>query len=375
MNTLLVLSVPRCIEKITPLIASLSAKGAVDCYHIGEMSEETKWAGDKDIRRRFKAKYRHLIKEFIEGPGFEHWGDNTVAGRAFEDLDSSNYDVVLVDDNRSERHLGFPKLSQMCRANKVPLLGTPHANGNLTNLPVQNLNLYDYIFCYGPLDYNAYCKVNPAVSKRFIQGGYPPTQNIKTALEFKNKKHILCVLNLLGFRSKGVAGVQHHADEEFIKKLKLGELQDKLGLPIIFKIKSRYYEKEHHNYDWKESVNYVSNLAKKEGLTYNTVTDCLDDTFLLLDSGAIVSCSPTMTLKALSTLNPVIHIAGSSMMGSINQYPYLLDLDKDNLISMYESFDVKEAQHYMKYVLADDPINRYIWSITQVAEAYQTVRV
>ena len=132
MNTLLVLSVPRCIEKITPLIASLSAKGAVDCYHIGEMSEETKWAGDKDIRRRFKAKYRHLIKEFIEGPGFEHWGDNTVAGRAFEDLDISNYDVVLVDDNRSERHLGFPKLSQMCRANKVPLLGTPHANGNLT---------------------------------------------------------------------------------------------------------------------------------------------------------------------------------------------------------------------------------------------------
>ena len=325
MNTLFVFTVPRCTEKLYPLIPELSKLGEVDSYHIGEMSQETPWSGNIDLRIRYKAKYRHYINQFIEGPGFKTWGEN-IKSRAYENIDFKKYDLIIVDDSRREPHLNFKKLSNTARHHGIKIIGTPHANGHTTD--PRNLDIYDYIFCYGELDRGS--------NKRIVPAGYPSNDDLNKK---GNKKHILVILNLLGFR-KGEWGIQHTADKNFIEKLGLKELQNELNLPIVFKIKSRFFEKEHHGYDWKDSVNYIKQICKELEIKTKFVVDKLDNNKLILQSEFIISCSPTLALKGIQSRIPTAFIRTAGMLGILRTYPYTIDPSFSSIKNVYKNHNL-----------------------------------
>lgn len=333
MNTLLVFTVPRCTEKLYPIIPELRKMGRVDCYHLGEMSEETPWSGDMDIRLWFKAHYDKYITNFIEGPGFKVWGQD-IRRDAYEGIDFSHYDIVIVDDSRREDHLAFRKLSNLCKERGIPLIGTPHANGHMTD--PGNLDIFTHIFCYGSLDHPGHPRV--------LRGGYPSNDELATLP--RNNHHILVVLNLLGFRS-GAWGISHTADKDFIKSLKLREIQDTLNVPVVFKIKSRFFEKEHHGYDWRDSVAYIKNICEELNIEALFVVDLPNNNNIICHSKLIISCSPTLALKGIQSRIPTVFIRTAGMPGILGRYPYSMPPSGDMIMKTYINHNPHKIEPFL----------------------------
>ena len=365
MRTLLVLTVPRCAEKLQPLVPRLAAKGSVDVYMLGEMSPKTEWYGDHDIRSVFINRNRDNLFRIIHGPGYPKWGDLQVGKDAFKEIDFENYDIVIVDDNRIEAHLGFYTMAQKCKKYGVTLFGTPHANGNSPHVPASSLDLYDYIFCYGELDYEVYKTQHSMAPSRMLIGGYPSTDRI---WEKKgDDKHILVVLNLLGFRAKGTWGIEEVADKEFMNTLGLEKLQDKLQVPIVFKVKSRFDEKENHGKSWSDSHHYVSDLAGD--LDHEVITDVYDDCSLLLHSKLTISCSPTLALKSIATLNPTFFLRTAGMPGNLGSYPCAYDPRRIDLYDEWKHFSPRAVSLFRRKAIGNFGTDRYMLHINSIHAA------
>ena len=285
----------RVAEKLWPIIPKLSKQYQLDLLLIGLMSNETPWVGDIDERVIMISKYKKYLNNIINGPGVKYHGDNIT-----KPLDSyiniKEYCAVIFDDNRKMSEFNIPNFYNICKQNKIVVIGNSHGNEdtpqNATNIS------YDY-------------------KMDFQSGGIPANDTLKNIKQ--NNKHILIICNFLGNR---FSPYSINFNEDFVIKSGIVELSKHYNLPIVVKIKTRL-----DNPDYEDSINYVKNLLD---CTVVVNTNNIDQ--LIADSAFVISALSTLSFKSIQLGIPTILIKGSGAIGCYKNYPGLVNLNREEII-------------------------------------------
>jgi len=308
---------PRIGEKIWPLLGWVAQEAErTKVYCIGEMSEETPWYGSIDPRPEI---YHHATgAEIIQGPGQSVWGEN-ISDRVAA-LDFQSCDVLILDDNMENPSYGLGRACQKAREYGATVFGSPHGNQNFGGPHTLNLDReLNHCFMLGPKE----CRYYKDRPTKLIPGGMPSADVLGGLIQYKRDKHILVIPNFLGFRKTATPYCEQTFGPEFIEQIGLEDLQQRLGLPVIFKVKPRFDEAKHHDHDWKASEAYLHD-SMPSGLDYKIVTDG-DIDHLIINSACAISCASTLALRTLVARVPTIVLNKTGQAGNFYDYPYLVD--------------------------------------------------
>ena len=286
----------RVAEKLWPIIPKLSKQYKLDLFLIGLMSNETPWVGDIDERVVMISKYKKYINTIINGPGVKFHGDNITTP-----LDSyvniKEYSAVIFDDNRKKSEFNIPNFYNICKQNKIVVIGNSHGNEDTPN-DATNIS-YDY-------------------KMDFQSGGIPANDTLKNIK--RNNKHILIICNFLGNR---FSPYDINFNKDFVNKSGMIELSKHYNLPIVVKIKTRL-----DNPNYEDSIKYVKNLLD---CTVVANTNNIDQ--LIANSAFVISAPSTLAFKPIQLGIPTILIKGSGAIGCYKNYPGLVNLNYEEIIN------------------------------------------
>ena len=288
---LLLLTNHRVAEKLWPIIPKLSKQYKLDLFLIGLMSNETPWVGNIDERTVKINEYKKYIDNIIMGPGVKFHGD-TITTLLDSYVNIKEYSAVIFDDNRQMSEFNIPNFYNICKQNKIVVIGNSHGNED-TPHDASNVS-YDW-------------KID------FKMGGIPANDTLKNVT--RRNKHILIIANFLGNRS---SPYPVSLDQRFIHESGIIEISNHYDLPIIVKIKTRL-----DNPDYKASVEYVNSLLKCSVVAN---TDNIDQ--LIADSALVLSAPSTLAFKPIQLGIPTILIKGSGAIGCYKDYYGLVNLNR-----------------------------------------------
>jgi len=300
---LFVLSNHRTSEKIIPIIPKLSKEYEIDLFRIGLWSLETPWVGDSDERSFIIRKYEGYCNKIINGPEVKFHGGR-ITTRLSEFMDLSEYNVVLLDDNRKLEEFNISQFYQDCKQYNIPVIGNSHGNeDNPQNHPGVS---YDTQMVLGR---NELKKIPYG-----IPGGIPANDS----LEKLDNKHILVIANFLSCRN---SPFPINFDEKFYNISGIEELSKAYNLPLKIKIKPRL---DYPNY--QDEVNYLKSFFKGE-----VIVNCNDIDTLIGESTIVIGAPSTLMFKPIQIGIPTILIRGSGAIGNFQNYEGLVDLDRKQI--------------------------------------------
>jgi hypothetical protein len=267
----------RAGERIYPIIPILSSKCKLDLLKIYHMDPVAgRWGGDRDMRTLFDYTYTQYFE--------------TITNQ-IDDLDFSNYKLILADDCRLQSGLGDVYNRRQCL-----LIGNSHGN-NALGYPIINHRIcFDGCFVFGEKE---------ATLPHLIPGGIPSNDAL---INYKlvDKQHILIITGFIGEsqRFTDVTGFTFGAfDRDFVDKLQMRKLQARYNLPFVIKVKSR------EDLKYEQVTQYIESIMPKD-VDYSIIVDVEDDNLLIAQSAAVISNSSTLTLKALQLNIPTAIIRG-----------------------------------------------------------------
>ncbi|MBC8421959.1 MAG: hypothetical protein H8E03_00905 [Pelagibacteraceae bacterium] len=319
---LFVTSIYRTGEKIFPIIPELTKHFSVDLLTVNEMCFDYDWYGNDDLRIKF----------------FDQWGkyfDNSYES-SYEDvkpgnLDLTPYKFVLLDDLRPRYNLDkFYDFAKQCN---TLVIGNTHGNISKPHITNGYQKAFDKVFVIGQSEFNR--DKGNVPDGVMIRGGLPSCDKLK---DIENSgDHILVICNFLGNRW----GPFYKFDRSTIENLKLKELQDKLNIPIKFKLKSR----ADHPYP-QEDFDYIDSIAYD--LNYSTIMDIGDDSELVAKSKIVISPPSTMAFKSILKNIPTILIKEFGDVALYETYQDLYSFN-DDLFSIY--LDKLRGVNYSEFIV------------------------
>ena len=126
---LVITSQYRVGERIYPVIPLLAEKYKLDLLKVYQMNPAHRWVGDNDLRTLFDKNYLQFFSEAF-----------------YDSCSSSNYDLILCDDNRLTPKTGLDKIYK----NKTCLMiGCTHGNGDNPYLTEGYKTVFDKCFVFG----------------------------------------------------------------------------------------------------------------------------------------------------------------------------------------------------------------------------------
>jgi hypothetical protein len=256
------------------------------------MTNKHKWVGDKDMRLKFDEDYLHLFDSIFE---------NT--------CDVSGYDLIISDDNR---HTSKTNLFHLYNQKKCPMVSFEHGNNDKGYFGLGYKVVFDKCFVFGDKD---------AKHKDQIAGGIPSNDGLSKYINLE-KKHILVIVNFLGNRR---SPFKVNFDNTLFTKIDLVELQQRINLPVVIKLKSRADEG-----GFKNNLMYLQSILPNE-LDYKIIIDAEDDNKLIAESKYVISAPSALAFKPIQLGIPTIIIKDSGQIGSFYDYDGLFDLDEDFL--------------------------------------------
>lgn len=283
-------------ERIYPILPILAAEYKIDLLKVYQMTNKHKWVGNKDMRLKFDKDYLHLFDSIFE---------NT--------CDVSKYDLIISDDNR---HTPKTKLSNLYNQKNCPMVSFEHGNNDKGYFGLGHKVVFDKCFVFGDKNVK---------HKDQIAGGIPSNDGLSKYTNLE-KKHILIIVNFLGNRR---SPFKVNFDNTLFNKINLVNLQQRIGLPIVIKLKSRADEG-----GFKNNLSYLQSILPNE-LDYKIIIDVEDDNKLIAESQCVISAPSTLAFKPIQLGIPTILIKDSGQIGSFYDYDGLFDindLDVDYLI-------------------------------------------
>jgi hypothetical protein len=256
------------------------------------MTNKYKWVGDKDMRLKFNGDYLHLFDSVFE---------NT--------CDVTKYDLIISDDNR---HTSKTKLSNLYNQKNCPMVSFEHGNNDKGYFRLGYKVVFDKCFVFGDKDVK---------HKDQIAGGIPSNDRLSEYINLE-KKHILVIVNFLGNRR---SPFKVNFDNTVFNKINLVNLQQRTGLPVVIKLKSRADEG-----GFKNNLTYLQSILPSE-LDYKIIIDAEDDNKLIAESKYVISAPSTLAFKPIQLGIPTILIKDSGQIGSFYDYDGLYDIDEINI--------------------------------------------
>jgi hypothetical protein len=359
-NILLVLTLPRISEKIWPVIPVLSKFANVTVYCVGEMSRKMKWYGGTDPREHFARLYSPYCT-IVDGPGLERFGQNIREEAA--SIDVKKYDLCIIADNRVVHDYGIHLIANKCHRAGMEVVGCPHGNQNFDKNHMPELGTcFDKMFLFGWQEYVYYSKYFD--KRKLLLGGYPGNDGLRD--KEKTDEYILVVPNFLGFRKSGTPHAALKLDKDFITKLELEDLQQRYGVPVMFKLRARFDEPTHHGKTWLEAEEYVKKACPK-GLDVKVMTDCDDNNELVCKAKIIITCASTLALKAIHSKKPTMVIKGTGQMGNLKEYHSVVNLENQEVSMCCRLWDM--------FGYKQEPTERFLFNTLEGSLTYGATKI
>ena len=317
MNILLVATVYRCGEKIYPVIEPLAKRHSIDVFCLGQMSENTPWPGNVDLRKPFYKKCSEVCTNVIQGAGHAGVGKHYRDGKKLcSSLNLSSYDVVLIDDNLCKSGWGLPAIYRECkRAGVKTVIGSPHGNrGTDEKFVVHNLDRsYDYSFVFGKKEREFYGKKQNQ-RNRLIPGGIPSNDKLSSYLNNK-PEYILIIPNYTEPNQAKRAGFRCFRRKTFVD-CGVPQLSRKLSLPVVVKEKSKFPRS-------KQSKSLQKQLAKFGDVRF--LLDVKDDNLLISKAACVISAPSTLAFKPIQMGIPTVVLDGFGLLGNFHDFRGLVE--------------------------------------------------
>ena len=254
------------------------------------MSPSYKWVGDDDLRLVFNIEYGRYFNEVF-----------------YDYCDSSEYDLIISDDNRLS-----PKttLDKVYKSKRCQMLACTHGNGDNPYLIEGYKKVFDKCFVFGEKEKQFdYC----------IPVGIPSNDELLIYKDVE-KKHILVIINFLTNRQ---SPFKVNFGKELFEKLDLLSLQEEYNLPVVLKLKSRADEN-----GFKHNLKYLKEVLP-DTLNYRILVDVKNDNQLISESKIVISAPSTFAFKPIQLGIPTVLIDGSGQVSNFYDYDGLFDINND----------------------------------------------
>lgn len=350
---LLITTIYRVGEKIYPIIEGLSKEFEIDILHMFQMSPDTKLPKEGDYRGLFQSKYSSYIHNQYYGPCFARVGGiDGVRSRdflkSFENVvKNNNYSLVIWDNNQPTKGGAIRQFYQMFSKYGIKIIASPHANRDYKRQKLSKRigTKYDYSFVFGEKERTKLSKIKKKalfseeeIYERLLPAGIPSNDALKNYE--KLGKYILIIPNFTEPQSKkSISGKSKPFTEEVFLKLKILELSDKFGCPIVIKEKPRAFYREHR---FRDALSKYNNI---EFLYY-----CEDDNKLMAEAKIVIGSPSTFMLKPIQAGIPTVILNGQGEIGNFKDYPGLVEPSYENIL--------RSVKLQMKNGRFNDYINR-----------------
>jgi len=333
---LLLLTNYRVCEKLIGSIPLLSQKFDIDCYMVGQMSLNTRWPGNKDLRKIFIDKYASCFKKIINGMGIPVM--NTPIVDLLKHIKLNEYSAIIYDDNRIQQSYFIPELYKEAKKHKILIIGNSHGNQEYRKNHIPGIGVcYDYCFVLGKKEVDFYSKF---YGNKILSGGIPSNDILKSYTI--NRNHILCITNFLG---NGKSLFTCNFDEKWAELLMY--IQKITGKKIIIKQKPRL-----NDIDFNKNIKYISSLMSKCN-NYSILSDSEDISKLISDSYIVISAFSTLAIKPIQMGIPTILIKDSGQTANFFDYNFISSLNSAEINPMINSIIKMDYKTYSKNWIKD----------------------
>lgn len=292
------------------------AKNSYQKYIIDNFHEDT-ILNTSDISDPNRSSHRKVSEEII---------------KIIRKLISNNTVAIILDDSRHSLH--SDQLYNIAKERGVLVFANVHGNGSYDIPPKK---IYDYLFCLGEYDKGRY-RSNWISDDKLLCAGIPANDSLKSYTNTKEYILILCNFVL-------PTPTYIHSDSSVFDKMGIRKLQEKLGLPVLFKLKHRFQS------DTEKEVMCVREKFP-ESDTYHIIHDVDSENDLISKAACVLTYGSTMALKPIQMKIPTIIFKELGRVGCFENYLGLVGLGDSYDYIFQDGFMESQRGVFLDKVLA-----------------------
>jgi len=299
---LIVLSVYRQGERIHPIIPKLSSQYELSLLCVHQMSERIPWNGKIDMRKYFHKVYDKYFSTIYSNQ---------------KDIDYSKYDAIIFDDCRDKgSEIPYKSIYKEAKKYNAIVFANQHGNRdfNANQWEISHINqVFDYCFIFGN---HVNQLIKPFTNKKvYLPAGIP--SNDALSMYDKTSEYILIITNFLANERKVFPNV---FGNQFVKDIKLKELQDKYQKPVVVKIKNRDRHFAIGN-PFNDDIRFVNSVLSNNNIKGTVIRDCDDDNLLISKAHSVIGVTSTLCFKPIQLGIPTAILNGGNFIGSFDVFP------------------------------------------------------
>jgi len=315
---LIVVSVYRQGERIHPIIPKLASEFELSLLCVHQMAEHIPWNGTIDMRKYFHDTYDEY---------FSHIYQNR------KQIDYSIYDAIILDDCRDKgEEIPYKLIYKEAKKYNTIVFGNQHGNRdfNKKQWEIDHVNqVFDYCFIFG--EYVKKLIMEHTDKDVYIPAGIPSNDILNNY--DRTNEYILVITNFLANERKVFPT---SFGDQFVKDIKLKQLQDKYNIPVIVKIKNRDRHFAIGN-PYQKDINFVNSVLSNNRITGNVIRDVDDDNLMIANAHSVIGISSTLCFKPIQLGIPTIVLEGGNYKGAFGIYKHYYSGDHPPCDKMIES--------------------------------------
>jgi len=322
-SILFISTVYRTGEKVYPVLPALSKKYNIEVLNISQMSPESPWDGDFDMRNIFYKMCEDNNIRMVHGPGISEDGDKTrEIYRIFmngleERFKDKAYDLVIFDNNVTQKRIGLSYIYKWCNKRGIKVVGTPHGNKEFKSYRVVKRmgRMFDYSFVFGEKEKQGLLKYskNPEKQKHLLfPAGIPSNDKLK---QYKRgNKYILVIPNFTEPLPKGITDMFLPLDRKSFDAAGIMSISKDYGYDVLIKEKNHLFHKP---------TSFRKSFKNEPSVHF--MLDCEDDNQLIADAAIVISAPSTMAFKSIQMGIPTVLLKKRGAIGNFKDYPGLVN--------------------------------------------------
>jgi hypothetical protein len=266
-----------------------------------------------------------------------------------KDLMSDRTVALIIDDSRETKPLSS-ELYKMAQDSGCLVFANFHGNMPIENIPVHyglsGEKKYDHIFVLG--DYDKENIENFGFDRNIpIPAGIPENDELEKL--DRSNDIILVIPNFILKRELGGYSFDHCKkplliDSEVMKKIKLLELQQKLGKKVVFKLKHRMSS------PYQQEVEVIKKNVS-QGLDYEVIHHTDSEKSLIARAACVLTYGSTMTFKSIQMGIPTVVFKDWGHVGNFIEYKGLISVGDSYDFIFDEGFMSKERDRFLRKTL------------------------
>ena len=288
------------------------------------MSLKTPWFGTADPRPTFLKKCKKQGAKVIMGPSNVAVSKDYRNPKLARAINWSKYDLVLLDDNMAKGGWGTRMLCKLARKHNIPVIGSPHGNSEFKKISLQADigDIFDYSFVFGHKERRMLRK--GGIANKLLPGGIPANDIL--ANYKRRNKYILIIVSYVTKCSmkRNVNGYLPFTEHTYLSS-GIADIQQKEGLPVIVKEKSRF----------KKGLDFSLKGLEKKYAGVSVVMDHPDNNRLVADAAVVISSPSTLCFKSIQMGIPTILLRNFGMIGNFYDFDGLTNCNKSDVLKAY----------------------------------------